>query len=207
MSRLHPRWGFLVALIAAASPAPSRAQAPDASLRIVVADDTGAVIVGARVLVAQSGATRGPVATGNRGDAVVGGLVPGPAEIRVESDGFEPFVSRGRQLRPGSNRFEIRLQIARLAVRVEVMRDALDRQTDPRGDAFTRVLTPADIAQLPDDPDDMKRVLEQMAGPGAVIRVNGFSGGRFGRRCKAGSARPVSRRARASRGLSSTTPG
>ena len=40
-------------------------------------------------------------------------------------------------------------------------------------------LTQEQIDQLPDDADEMAQVLEQMAGPGAMLRVNGFSGGRL----------------------------
>ena len=54
---------------------------------------------------------------------------------------------------------------------VSVAPDKQERKTDPRGDAFSTVLTPAQIAQLPDDPDEMEQVLQQMAGPGATIRV------------------------------------
>ena len=35
------------------------------------------------------------------------------------------------------------------------------------------------IDELPDDPDEMEQVLSEMAGPGAVLRVNGFRGGRL----------------------------
>src|SRR6185436_17922481 len=37
----------------------------------------------------------------------------------------------------------------------------------------------AEIQELPDDPDEMERILKEMAGPGAVMRVNGFRGGRL----------------------------
>ncbi len=33
--------------------------------------------------------------------------------------------------------------------------------------------------QLPDDPDELQRMLEEIAGPGATIRVDGFTGGRL----------------------------
>jgi hypothetical protein len=43
----------------------------------------------------------------------------------------------------------------------------------PSRDAFATVLTREQIANLPDDPDEMEQVLQDMAGPDAVIRVNG----------------------------------
>ena len=42
-----------------------------------------------------------------------------------------------------------------------------------------RVLSRDQIDALPDDPDEMEAVLKDMAGPGAVIRVDGFRGGKL----------------------------
>jgi hypothetical protein len=41
------------------------------------------------------------------------------------------------------------------------------------------VLTEAQLAMLPDDPDEFEEVLRSMAGPGARFRVNGFGGGKL----------------------------
>ena len=40
-------------------------------------------------------------------------------------------------------------------------------------------LTREQIEALPDDPDEMERMLTEMAGPGGAIRVDGFRGGRL----------------------------
>ncbi len=50
---------------------------------------------------------------------------------------------------------------------------------DVRGNSFTTELSQQEIAELPEDPDELQQVLEQMAGPGATMRVNGFTGGRL----------------------------
>jgi hypothetical protein len=149
------------------------------SLRVTVSDSTGGVIVGARVAVRQAGGPGREVTTGELGVAVVGGLVPGSADVTVESPGFESRTVTGRRIRSGVNRLEVRLQIGRLEMSVDVSRDLREKQLDPRGDAFVRVLTPEMIAQLPDDPDELENVLRQMAGPGATIRINGFGGARL----------------------------
>ena len=155
----------------------SEAQTADASLRVTVTDTTGGVLVGARVSVRQSAGPERQAVTGERGEGVITGLLVGPADVRVESDSFEPLTVPARRLRSGPNRMDVRLQIARLAEHVEVKRDAREKQLDPRGDAFARVLTAEHIAQLPDDPEELAAALRQMAGPGALIRVNGFGGG------------------------------
>ncbi len=58
-------------------------------------------------------------------------------------------------------------------------RDGRERGADPRSDAFATVLGAAEINELPDDPDEMERILKDMAGPGAIMRVNGFRGGKM----------------------------
>jgi hypothetical protein len=152
------------------------AQTPraDATLRVTVVDPSGAVIVGAHVRVAGSTLDTGP-----RGDAAFDALAPGRYTIRVESPGFESAELRDVRVRAGDNRREVKLAIAKLAETVQVGRDARERASDPRGDAFSTVLSQQQIDELPDDPDEMEQALRDMAGPGAVLRVNGFRGGRL----------------------------
>ncbi|MGH9176878.1 MAG: hypothetical protein ACRD1H_21090, partial [Vicinamibacterales bacterium] len=51
--------------------------------------------------------------------------------------------------------------------------------TDDRSSGLTETLSQAEIDQLPDDPEDLQRMLEEIAGPGATIHVDGFTGGRL----------------------------
>ena len=111
--------------------------------------------------------------------ATFAALEPGRYTIQVESPGFEPADVRDLRVRAGDNRREVKLAIARFAETVQVGRDPRERASDPRSDAFATVLGQAQIDELPDDPDEMEQVLREMAGPGAVMRVNGFRGGRL----------------------------
>jgi len=155
----------------------------DATLRVTVVDPSGAVIVGAQVTVKASAASSPvtPVSTvtSGRGDALFDALEPGRHSIHVESAGFESYDASDVRLRAGENRREAKLKIARLAETVQVGRDARERASDPRGDAFSTALGQAQIDELPDDPDEMEQVLRDMAGPGATLRVNGFRGGKL----------------------------
>jgi hypothetical protein len=167
------------------APAPAPAQdKPDpasGAVRIVVLDQTGAAIVGATVSVIAANAapgTEAKVATANeQGEATIERLAPGKYLVQVESIGFETqqvkdiTVRRGRQ-----ERREVQLPIAGYVEEVEVTRDKTDQNIT---DNFSSALTPEQIDALPDDEDDMAEQLSQMAGPGAVLRVNGFSGGRL----------------------------
>ena len=168
--------GFLVAVLfqltALAQPR------TDATLRITVVDPSGAVIVGASVRVAPP-AGGAALETGARGDATFTALEPGRYTIHVESPGFEPAEVRDLRIRAGDHRREVTLAIARFAETVQVGRDSRERASDPRGDAFATVLDQAQIDELPDDPDEMEQALRDTGGPGSVLRVNGFRGGRL----------------------------
>jgi hypothetical protein len=159
-----------------------------ATLRITVADQTGAVIVGARVTVTRAAAgaaapgspgSPGSIVTGERGDAVLALLEPGRYAIHVESPGFADYDARDVRLRAGENRREVKLAIAKIAETVQVGREARERASDPRGDMFATVLSQDQINELPDDPDEFEQALKDMAGPGATLRVNGFRGGKL----------------------------
>jgi len=154
----------------------------DATLRVTVVDPSGAVIVGAHVRLAlrqAQGERAVETDTGARGDAAFDALQPGRYTIHVESPGFAPADVRDVRVRAGENRREVKVAIAKLAETVQVGRDRRERASDPRSDAFATVLSQQQIDELPDDPDEMEQALRDMAGPGAVLRVNGFRGGRL----------------------------
>ena len=71
------------------------------------------------------------------------------------------------------------LKIQKLDETVSVGRDKSTVASDPNNDRFNTVLSKDQINALPDDPDEMERVLKEMAGPGATIRVDGFRGGKL----------------------------
>jgi len=149
------------------------------TLRVTVVDPSGAVIVGAHVTIEPStpGAHLTALDTGPRGEAAFDGLTPGRYALHVEAAGFEPTDVKDVRVRPGDNRREVKLPIAKLVERVDVGRDPRDTGLDRRGDAFATVLGQAEINELPDDPEEMEQAIRNMAGPGATIRINGFRGG------------------------------
>jgi hypothetical protein len=162
--------------------APAWASAQTATLHVTVVDPSNAVIVGAKVDVkpiAGANANVVSIESSARGDATFTLLDPGRYSVHVESAGFENADIKDLRLRAGDNARTVKLQIARFAETVQVGRDPRERASDPRSDAFATVLGQAEINELPDDPDQMEQVLKDMAGPGSVLRVNGFRGGRM----------------------------
>ena len=83
------------------------------------------------------------------------------------------------RVRAGDNRREVTLPIEKVAESVAVGRDPATAASDPKSERFSNVLSKDQIEALPDDPDEMEKVLKEMAGPGATIRVDGFRGGKL----------------------------
>jgi hypothetical protein len=147
--------------------------APAAVLRVVVRDPSGAFIPNATV---RAGETS--LRTSGRGEAVFQDLPEGRTEVSIQAPGFAPYVATVN-IKPGRNTLERTLPLAARKETVDVRPDRREEQTDPRGSGFSTTLTEKQLAQLPDDPELMEQMLKDMAGPGAVLRVDGFRGGRL----------------------------
>lgn len=167
-------------------PAGAAAQAPaQGRLIVTVADPSGAVIPNANVTVtaqdaaARAGGSASPVTTSAAGVATIDGLAPGRYTIVAEFPGFDVVSLRDYRVRAGDNRRTIVLPLKKVAEDLVVGRDKQTAGLDPRGNAFSTVLTREQIAALPDDPDEMEAALKAMAPPGAVVRIDGFTGGKL----------------------------
>lgn len=182
--RLLSACAAVVALLCAAPGAAAQSRTETGTLRVVVKDPSGAVVPGALVQVkgtdARTAATVKPdIPSDGRGLAVAAGLVPGRYAVEVAFPGFETLVIPDVRVRAGDNRRDAVLAIQKLDESVSVGRDPSTVASDPYGDRFNTVLSKDQIDALPDDPDEMERVLKEMAGPGATLRVDGFRGGRL----------------------------
>jgi hypothetical protein len=178
--------GALVACMVAAIPvsAAEQARTQTATLRVVVKDPSGAVIPAALVQVkgeepATSTVALEDVPSDGQGVAVARELPPGRYTVSASFPGFDTVVISGLRVRAGDNRREITLPIQRMDESVSVSRDPATAASDPNSDRFSNVLSKDQINALPDDPDEMEQVLKDMAGPGGVIRVDGFRGGKL----------------------------
>jgi hypothetical protein len=175
-ARLWPIVAGLVVAGAWSAGRPSFVHAQPAALEVVVQDETGGALRSAEVVVvpAVTGQPTGRRAlvsrrTDARGEVRVAGLRPGAYTVEVAAAGFEP-ARLSVTLAPGdARRLVLRLALARRRETVVVA----GTPPNVRG-GLPRILTPADIAALPDDPEGLERVLRQMAGPGATIVVDGF---------------------------------
>jgi hypothetical protein len=148
-------------------------EVPAAALLIEVRDVTAGALPGTIVSITQGGNSRDAVA--DAGGQASFDVSPGRVSVEARLDGFATARRDGVRLRPGANRLTLTLALAPRSEVVEV--EGRDAASAGRG--FSRVLGEAELAQLPDDPDELEEMLRRMAGPGAVLRVNGFAGGRL----------------------------
>ena len=161
--------------------APVLAQAPPAgTLRVTVVDPSNAVVVGATVSVtgtepATAAATVAPARSGDGGVATLSNLPPGRYTVTAEFPGFETRVLADIRIRAGENKQVAVLQLPKLEASVTVGQDRQHVASDPRA-SFGTTLTREQIEALSDDPVTLQQQLQEMAGPGAVIRVDGFEG-------------------------------
>jgi len=151
-------------------------------LLVTVVDQSNAVLPTAMVTVtgledATKKAEIAPAQAGDNGVAVVTGLAPGRYSVLAEFPGFDPGLLKEIRVRFGDNRHVVILAIHKFEEAVSVGQDAQTGAADRRGDQFGTTLTREQMDALSDDPNEMQRQLQDMAGPGAVMRIDSFEGG------------------------------
>jgi hypothetical protein len=180
--RLIVRTALLVASFVSIATRPALAQPQRAgTLHVTVVDPSGAVIAGATVTVtgiedSTKAAAPDPVKTSDQGVATVAGLAPGRYALQAEFPGFETRLVKEFRVRAGDNKQLMLLPIESLKDTVTVGQNKQEAAVDPRGPSFGTTLTREQLEALSDDPDELRRQLQDMAGPGAVIRVDSFEG-------------------------------
>jgi len=147
-----------------------------AALRVRVLDPSGAAVPKAAVTLQCPDARPRLAVTSTSGEVAFPVADAASCALRVDARGFEPFAESSAAADAGGL-IAVRLALARREEKVTVGEDT--RESLARERSFSQILTPEEIASLPDDPEEMEDELKRRAGPGAVLRVNGFSGGRL----------------------------
>jgi hypothetical protein len=169
-------------VIAAIILVPSSAVAQTAQrgrLTITVADPSGAVIPNVTVtligLEPSAKATPIPPAkTADKGSVIFEDLAVGRYSVRADFPGFEMGLLRDFRVNRGDNKHVVVLAIQNVAESVTV--GAANQAADRASRDFGLTVTQEQIEALSDDPDEMARQLNDIAGPGATIRVDSFDG-------------------------------
>src|SRR4026207_750772 len=168
----------LMALLLTALPCLAQSTSGNISLEVVVKDPSGALINKAQVQLLRNGKSQSLNSTNQRGEVRFNKVPVGNYQLHIEAAGFKA-QDVDVDLSTGPHRREVTLEIDVIKVDVDVEDEAQVRNTNPNGAAFSNVLTAEQIAQLPDDPEEFENAINQLAGPGAQIRVNGFRGGKL----------------------------
>jgi hypothetical protein len=170
---------FLTSAAAAAAQTPAR----DGKLILTVTDQTAGVLPGATVTITGLGAAKmaAPlvVQTVDRGIATVENLATGRYAVRIEMDGFDPTLIPDLNVARGENKRTVTMSLKSVSETVTVQRDRQLVGAERGSVTFGSTLTREQIEALPDDPVELERVLREMAGGDAVIKVDSFEGGRL----------------------------
>jgi hypothetical protein len=169
-----------LAFLGFGGPALAQAPSPAGTLVVTVVDTTGAVLPGATVTIrgldANNKTPIDPITATDQGIATAPKLAPGRYSVTAEFAGFETRMIPEVRVRNGNNKQVVMLPIEGHKETVQVSQDKTAAASD-RGNTFGTTLTREQLENLSDDPETLRQQLLDMAGPGAVIKVDSFEGG------------------------------
>jgi hypothetical protein len=160
----------------------ARAQTPtEARLTVTVLDQTGGVLPTAVVTVTGPDGAAPPVAlkpvvASDKGIAVFEKLAPGTYTIKGEFTQFAPTVLPNIRVKAGDNKQTLILALKKMEDSVTVTEDKQTAASDRAANTFGTTVSTDQVQALADDPTELQRQIQNMAGPDAVIRVDGFEG-------------------------------
>ena len=135
---------------------------PDATVTVVGLDD------------AIKNAGVAPIKTAANGMATFADLAPGRYAIKAEFPGFDVGLLRDVRLNRGDNKHIVVLPLQNMSESVTV--GAENQGADRAGKAFGLTISNDLLESLSDDPAEMQRQLDDIAGPNAILRVDSFEG-------------------------------
>src|SRR5215472_9728063 len=176
---------FLWLLAAALIVSCASAQPGTGTIKGVLADDSGAPVPAASVIVTGTGGFNKTVQTQADGSYTLAGLKPGPYTVKVTFPGFNPISQQVTVAAGQTATTPLQLSIQTQKETVEVKGEStVTVSVEPDNNATALVIKGEDLASLPDDPDDLADALQALAGPGAgpnggQIYIDGFTGGQL----------------------------
>ena len=193
--RVHIGLRFLIAFALALSAfmagprvgyAQDQAAGSTATIHGHIADQTGALIPGARITVlAADGKSVGTATADASGAYSITGLSSGSYVVQATFAGFADFQSQPIPVAAGQIK---RVDVA-MAIEVEQQNIVVSDETptvgvEAGGNANAMVLKDKDLDALSDDPDELSNELQALAGPsagpnGGQIYIDGFTGGQL----------------------------
>jgi hypothetical protein len=178
-TRLFPRRPLTAGLIILLTSALIAAQQNRGTLRGVITDQLGAVIVGANVTLTDASGVQKKTTTNAEGVYTYAGLAPGKYSVQANAQGFAPSESKAVDVTAGRLSADLTL---RVTIEEKVTVQETPVSTEAANNANQTVIAGKDLDALPDDPDELAAALQALAGPavgpnGGQIFIDGFTGG------------------------------
>jgi hypothetical protein len=150
--------------------------AQDRRLTVRVEDPSGATIPNAAIIVLAGSDLLTEQSADAKGIATINVQNNTTLKLVVTADGFATAEMEVTfPARVTTHQVTVALTLAN--IETDVVVSATEAQAEAGG--LSQTLSQAEIDQLPDDEEELRRMLEEIAGPGAMIRVDGFTGGRL----------------------------
>lgn len=151
-----------------------KAQSSENKIILAVADQVGNVISDAEIILIDFNKKEKSFKTDKQGTVEISKLAAGDYQIRIVLAGFSNYESEVIKLKAGEiKKLEIVLKIAPIESKVDV-EDGKGLDANNYGMVIT--LNKQEIENLPDDPEELKRVLQRIYGDNLPISVNGING-------------------------------
>ncbi len=155
------------------------AQTNDSILTLSVVDQVGGAIDRAEIVLKLAGDKERLTTTDRNGAARFQRIPPGEYQLIVRAAGFNEYRVPKLVISQGERKLEILLEIMTIESNVEVA----ELEADPERSGVTTVLSEKEIAELPDNQEDLERMLrrigEAVTGEQLPITVNGVEGGQI----------------------------
>ena len=173
-----PRQICTLSLIIVLGAALVAAQQSRGSLRGVITDELGAVIVGANVTLTDATGAQKKTTTNGDGVYTFAGLAPGKYTLQAIAPNFAPTESKEVDITNARQTVDLTL---RVTIEEKVTVAEIPVSTEATNNANQTVIAGKDLDALPDDPDELAAALQALAGPsvgpnGGQIFIDGFSG-------------------------------
>src|SRR5215204_1032776 len=174
-----PRKFFYVTLIVIISAALVVAHQTRGTLRGLITDELGSVIVGANVTLTDATGAQKKTTTNGEGVYNFAGLAPGKYTLQANATGFAPSESKEVDITSARQTLDLTL---RVTIEEKVTIAEIPVSTEATNNANQTVISGKDLDALPDDPDELAAALQALAGPsvgpnGGQIFIDGFTGG------------------------------
>jgi len=170
---------FLLSVLAS----DSLSQQNTGSIKGIVTDQLGSLVVGASVVAKGARGVEKKVTTNSSGIYEFRSMASGFYDLKILASGFETFEEKQVEVRSNkTTTLDLQLSIASVEQSVTVEEKGVSTESGRNADAL--VLRERELETLPNDPEALAAALQAMAGPtqgegGAQVKVDGFSNGQI----------------------------